>query len=432
MNILSIIGISIAALAIGYNGFDWRTFPLGLAIAILLVAILLQMGLNFTPPTWINRTAIVLVLGSVVLTTIALITFPNIAIPKPSGAHTVGTTLLTANNTKLRLWYPAIPSNSAKRYRYLSGVTHSSTFVPAFIYGHLKGRITEAFVDTPLSPTEAPYPVIFYMHGADSFSEDNTFRQMELASHGYVVVAVHPQKPFTDYQIDPNLAYEPATFAATLARDIVPDQVRDMETAAKAIFEPSADQNSIIDAKQLQDGFGVLGYSLGGGVATQFCNDHPNCRAIINLDGNAFGPVGKTGVAVPYLHLSQNTLFPGPTEKTLPEIMQRSADHYAAEVSEIVRLTANKAPAYWYTLRGSGHASFTDLALWTPARFAMLGTLLGNGEANAMRRVIDDLTISFFDQFLGEKTGFEAASARHANHLFLMEPNLEGSIDNAQ
>lgn len=429
MNILSIIGISIAAVTIGYNGFDWRTLPLGFAIAILLAAILLQMGLNFTPPTWINRTATVVVLVLATLTIMALITFPNIAMPKPRGTHPVSTTLLSANNIKLRIWYPATPSTStsAKQYRYLSDVTHSSAFIPAFIYGHLKGRITEALEDAPLKPTEAPYPVIFYMHGADSFPEDNTFRHMELASHGYVVVAVHPQKPFAHYQIDPNLAYDPATFATTLARDIVPDQVQDMKTAAKTVFDLSADQNSIIDAKRLQDRFGVLGYSLGGSVAAQFCDDQPNCRAIVNLDGNAFGPVGKTGVAVPYLHLSQNTLFPGPTEKALPEIMQQTADHYAAEVTEIVRLTANKTPAYWYTLKGSGHASFTDLALWTPARFAVLGTLLGNGEADSMRRVIDDLTISFFDQFLSGKAGFESTSAGHANHLVRMEQHMDTS-----
>lgn len=425
MNTLSIIGICIAVAVIGYSGFDWRTIPLGLAITIVCALILLPVSLKYTAPVWLNRTAILSALLLTTLSASALLAFPNIAIPKARGAHPVGTTLLSTNNTKLRLWYPATHSADAMPYGYLSGVEHSAAFVPAFIFGHLKGRVTEALEDAHLKPTETPYPVIFYMHGADSFPEDNAFRQMELASHGYVVVAVHTQKPFADYEIDRSLVYEPARFAEALANLVAPDQVRDMKAAAKTIFEMNADQNAVFDAKLLQDRFGVLGYSLGGSVATQFCDSHPNCAAIVNLDGNAFGAVGKTGVSVPYLHLSQHALFPDSTETELPDVMQQTANHYAAEVSKIVRLTAQNTPAYWYTLKGSGHASFTDLVLWTPARFAMLGMLLGDGDAMAMRQVIDDLTISFFDQFLHGNTVFEPTLAAYASHLGRMEPGSE-------
>lgn len=413
-----LIGWAIALLVIVVlNGIDWRTIALLVAIALVILIVGARLSAAIDIPVWLSRTIGGATLVLTAISVLCLWAFPNIAFPEPTGAHKVGTSSHAAGETKFRMWYPAMPTPETQRYRYLSDVTSGTGVIPSFIYTHLKSRPTAAFETPPLNRTDMPYPVIFYMHGADSFAEDNSFLLMELASHGYVVVAISPQKPFADYQIDPSLAYEPALFVDTLATKVAPDQIADMKAVVAEVFAMNANQNAIVATGLRESQFGVLGYSLGGGVASRFCATDQRCAAIVNLDGNAFGAIGKTGVSAPYFHFSQSALFPSSDGVKLPEVTQRTAEHYQAEVSEFISHTARQAPAYWYTLKGSGHASFTDMLMWTPLRFAMFNMLLGDGEKDTLRETIADISVRFFNEFLYDVGGLEQELVAHAEHL---------------
>ena len=48
---------------------------------------------------------------------------------------------------------------------------------------------------------------------------------------------------------------------------------------------------------------GVFGHSLGGAIAAQFCHDDARCRAGIDIDGQPFGSVVKSGLRRPFMFL---------------------------------------------------------------------------------------------------------------------------------
>jgi len=48
---------------------------------------------------------------------------------------------------------------------------------------------------------------------------------------------------------------------------------------------------------------GVLGHSLGGAVAAQFCHEDPRCKAGIDIDGAPHGSVVQAGLSQPFMFL---------------------------------------------------------------------------------------------------------------------------------
>src|SRR5690606_28113085 len=51
----------------------------------------------------------------------------------------------------------------------------------------------------------------------------------------------------------------------------------------------------------------VVGFSLGGAVATEWCRTDPRCGAAVNMDGGLFGSRPLDAVEVPYLMLYSET-----------------------------------------------------------------------------------------------------------------------------
>jgi predicted dienelactone hydrolase len=97
----------------------------------------------------------------------------------------------TNSSFMITLWYPARPQAGLLPARYIEPQLVPSL---ASLYGISQSVLarfcSSADAAAPVASEEAPYPVVLYSHGFRVGRSDNTAKCVELASHGYVVVAV--------------------------------------------------------------------------------------------------------------------------------------------------------------------------------------------------------------------------------------------------
>ena len=418
-----------------FTGWRWQWVP---AYAVVLSLILFGLwavfpqGEKVVPflqllPGWVSvRCAIAAIIAlSVILLSASIFltwAFPGIIFPVPTGDFPVGTVLEAHEAGTFRIWYPAAPQPSGPHYPYL--LNRRISGLSSFVYSHLQGKLTGAFINPSLASKPSAFPVVVYDHGANSFPEDNTFRLIELASHGFVVAAIAHPRAFEDYGISTQRAQEPSLFNERLASVVVPERVKDVRQVVQQLSRLNTQSGTFRNRLNL-DSFGLLGYSLGGSVLSEYCLEDRRCTVVVNLDGGSFGKA-RQGVRAAFLQLSQSVLLPSEPVENPQNAMEKTGAYYRQEVSDLLRHTQATHPTYWLRMKGSGHAAFTDLVHWTPMRFGFFGTLMGKGDARAISQIINELTICFFNEYLQpvlneSASTFEGKIQEHSSLLETVE-----------
>jgi len=146
---------------------------------------------------------------------------------------------------------------------------------------------------------------------------------------------------------------------------------------------------------------GVLGHSLGGAAAAEFCRVDRRCDAGVNMDGLFWGQAVETGVPVPLLLLMSEDrpcAEVAQLENVTVETCEAIEALFAASW-QTVRDTAQ--PGSWLIIEGSRHGSYSD-APFLPAGAEILRALVGGTtiEPDRMWRVTSDLLLAFFDRHL--------------------------------
>ena len=307
-------------------------------------------------------------------------------LPNPTGAFAVGRTswvLADSNATEvmapgrgstrklyLWAWYPASADASAKRAPYLPPAWREAREASSgWLMTHLANRSlakvqVHSIADAPLSSTKSSYPVVLLRAGASALTTDYTSLAEDLASHGYVVLGIDaPYRSFVvvypDGQVvaraaqnDPELYNGVALVAVGIkllnawAADLrfALDQLETLNTAdtAGGIFAGRLDLKRV----------GVVGHSLGGATALQFCRDDTRCVAGIDVDG---APIVSTGLNKPFMFLlgdHSNESAAGPD----------GAENVMADIHSIyARLPADAR--HYVTIRGANHYNFSDNAM---------------------------------------------------------------------
>ena len=241
-----------------------------------------------------------------------------------------------------------------------------------------------SLADAPVAAAGAPYPVVVLRGGASAEVWNYTSLAEDLASHGYVVVGVDaPGRTnvvaFGDGRVvrrapenDPELALGAPDSAQRINRvlgawvrdlGVVLDRLQRLDAgAAPGGVPPSgvppsgpppgagpsrwgADFTGRLDLGRV----GVVGHSLGGATALQFCHDDARCRAAVDIDGAPLGPVVREGVPRPTLFLL--------------------SDHRGETGAESRRILATLAALYdrlppnqraWVMIPGAQHFLFSD------------------------------------------------------------------------
>lgn len=409
-------GALVAHLAL--EGPRWSMAPayLAVALAVLLLpwerphpkAVLLRSGRNRRrrrPVPW-GRALLAALLWVPVAALPVLLPVP--VLPAPTGSWAVGSlsfplalagvvrpdgTAGTGRRTMARVWYPVDPALELphdapwlERADVVMRELGGSHGVPGFVFSHLTLVRSHAAWRAPLAPPpEGGWPVATFAHGLGGFRSQNTFLNEELASHGFVVVALdHPGDALATTLPDgTTLPYVglPRTTAPGYVEAVVGMGARwTGDTLAllgtlEALL-PLGDLAAFAGTLDLERVV-TIGHSTGGAVAVEACHAWAGCRAVLALDP-WWGPVDPA-------RLEAGTDRPLVIVESDPELgyfAPTNADRRARF------LVASEAPTLTLVLEGAAHHDLNDTVLVSPVagRFGYSVGPVDKGAAMAATR----------------------------------------------
>jgi Predicted dienelactone hydrolase len=250
------------------------------------------------------------------------------------------------------------------------------------------------------------WPVLVLSHGSGVSRFQYTSLAQELASRGYVVIAIdHPgggflvNRDFGVIAFDPDsLPYETAPLKSAV-RDWVADAVFVVRRLAALPADSSAAPFGLmIDTNRV----GMIGHSLGGAAALQGCRSAPLIRACVDLDGYPFGEAETEGVTRPFLTLLSEPggrREPVPTDSAAVEHARRFRQMGLERDSLWASIEARhpEVPSRVLKLVGTAHMTFSDAPFVAPTLLRGVGATV---DAYVASRRVLRLVQSFFDRYL--------------------------------
>ena len=289
-------------------------------------------------------------------------------------------------------------------------------------------------------PADAPegekFPLVVFSHGAFGYYQSNTSTYQELASNGYVVVALdHPHHAFFTEDTEGKMVLVDTTFLDNaLNLNSVTDQAQqfalyqewmslrtaDMGFALDALetavtvgktgedwFLAEKDSEKILAALRMTDTtkIGLMGHSMGGATSVELGRTRDDVTAVIDLDGTMLGEY--VGVQDGEL-LVRDDPYPLPVldfnnwDSSL-DIEQYIAQGHPYPNAEVI---AQASDGFSVAIRDTKHMDFTDLPLLSP----FLGNVLGSGERDTEETmtIVNSLVLKFFDCYLKGEGVFTA------------------------
>jgi hypothetical protein len=212
---------------------------------------------------------------------------------------------------------------------------------PAFYFGYLDLIRTYTYWDPSITHTAEQFPVLLYSPSGNASLHKILFE--ELASQGYVVVSIsHPHwnnvlfddqgKVIPQDAVDERYqawfreentlavqtakgqilggdtigVLEQAQIDLNHARPIAISELRQWSEDAGFVLDQLAEMNlpgGFFEGQIDLSRIGMMGFSLGGANAGQFCVTDSRCRVGIDIDGFLFGDILDKNLSVPFMFI---------------------------------------------------------------------------------------------------------------------------------
>jgi predicted dienelactone hydrolase len=365
---LSLAGLALAVLAVAVEGVHWQLVPWQLlALACAIVALLRRQRLA-------RSRRIVRVLGRAALMLgilaggLGLLAARVPQLPRPSGPHLVGSvvfhwtdaqrpeTFATSASERRQVvaqaWYPTETPGPPVPYFEAQG--RLPAYVdpyPAWFYGDFDQVDTHASASPPVSAARPTWPVLLLLPGWGSPREDYSSLCADLASRGYVVIALsHPYESAVSVLADGRVvgtASGASILGANMA-DMTPIRAADSrfvldQLGRLAQVEPASPLVGHLDVQHT----GIVGHSMGGAAAAQVVAEDPRFLVGVNLDGTLPAVLaGDWHLGAPFLWL------------------QADGQQQASYLQGRDRLLAGVPGSELLVVGGTSHTSFTDLSAY--------------------------------------------------------------------
>ncbi|KAK8128878.1 hypothetical protein PG984_009986 [Apiospora sp. TS-2023a] len=219
-------------------------------------------------------------------------------------------------------------------------------------------------LDHPSSSAPLPPTLFFGPGGGGPPSECYTTLLSDLASHGYVVLAMDHayEQPFVRYPNGTGIYGLPILYPWTESMALAAQSARVKDSLALLDYLPTLEAETKVKLNQTH--VGIFGGSLGGSAAaatllaaqqqqntsSSISNPRRSFRAGINLDGTFFGPLAD--VRQPFLILGQ-------------EGHGVPSNNSANDATWPAFVSAQKTAYWrWVNLKGTLHHDFSDIGYW--------------------------------------------------------------------
>jgi hypothetical protein len=369
---------------------------------------------------------------------------PVFRMPIPSGQYAVGTrTFLLIDESRIdnespihnghrtmsiQAWYPAELTGEEERITYLRPDIRKEmeelNAPPAWFNSYLDHIRTYAYWNARVAHSAEQFPIILYSSSGNASLHKILFE--ELASRGYVAVSIgHPHWSNVlfdsqgsvipqggvgeNYQAwfreentsavqtakgqilggDTIGVLEQAQVNLNHARPIAIAELRQWSKDTGFVLDQLEEMNmpgGFFDGQIDLSRIGVMGFSLGGANAGQFCVTDSRCHVGINIDGFMFGDVHDTNLSMPFMfiHSENPELKPGLAGALFYEWAENSA----------------------YMLQIAG-ASHHDLGAPAPTgQPILLDVEMGLDQfpdGAYLAQIMNDYILAFFDKYLRNK-----------------------------
>jgi dienelactone hydrolase len=342
-------------------------------------------------------------------------------LPLPRGPYPVGSTVYRwvdngrpelatpdaadRRNVIAQAWYPAAAARGRK-VAYMDGLGRLPGPVyglQRFIFRRFGGTDTHAVADAPASTARERWPLVIFSPGYGAPRAVYAGLLADLASRGYVVIALDHPYESAIVQLADGRVVGPALFRAR-GETGVPHMERQVVVRA-------ADVRFVLDRLDRGEGLrplagrldlkriAAIGHSFGGATAVLTASHDSRIRAAADIDGMLYGDVRGAALPGPLLLLES-----GATQQ-----MPRYVRATRAVMAEV------PAGGWRFAIGGSNHLSFTDTErfLSPPARWVAARVMHGpRGAADTQAVTVDILDAFLRGPLRGESGDVAAAAAR--------------------
>ena len=402
------------------EGYRWQMIPIYGLTTILVISSLIKLQSPVDSKPVASYLTLRLAQGGafvlLAVSTALPILLPVPTIPTPSGPYQVGTRIYElvdgsrkeiysgedeARRFTIQVWYPSEAGTSTEQARWMD---HAEIYAPAiahqidmpsYFLDHLALVNVPAFKDAKAATADQGYPIILFSHGWTGFNAQNTGQALELASHGFIVVAVqHTYGAVITVFEDGTIAnYNPSALPKGAPQDeyeaaahILSNQwAGDLGFTLDYLKSQNEDTNSAFYGLLDLSRVGVYGHSTGGGAAIQFCGTDSRCKALLGMDP-FMRPVSyevlDSGAAQPSFFMFSQGWLDDVDKNRSNELFQRFIPYVSDSWGVI-------------SIEGADHYDFADLPLLSP-----LAPQLGlKGPINGKRvtTIVNDYLLSFFE-----------------------------------
>ena len=224
----------------------------------------------------------------------------------------------TNSSFMVSIWYPAIP-----RAGQVPALVWDPRLWPYFA--------THASMDAPGATDGAPYPVVLYSHGFQNDRGSASEKGPELASHGYVVVAVDHYD--SNGSVFPDGSYYKAT-SPSLDETGLQDRVADGLFVLSELSRWNR-EDPVLAGKLNTDAVAAMGFSFGGVTSAELARIESRCKVAVLLDPAPWYPtqLSSSGIRKPLLQIN------------------------AFDSDEAALYNRATTDAIWFKIRGSVHLS---------------------------------------------------------------------------
>lgn len=221
--------------------------------------------------------------------------------------------------------------------------------------------VSRSYLNAPLVDSELP--ILVFGHGFGGSRLIYTAQLEELASHGWIIVAVdHTYEAIAVEFPDGRVVQSnvPADADLEYVKWVLPTRVEDVKFVLDSLRDPVTLKKipglEECDTELKTDSVGIFGHSLGGATAAQAMSNYSDFGCGVNIDGTLFGSVAGSGLENPFMTMGSwnHTQFTDPswaqlwenTDAFKREFLVKEALHESFEDVAIYRdLLGDKFPS---------------------------------------------------------------------------------------